>query len=241
MLINIFPDNDELHRAVSKEIIQLVKTKPDSVLGLSTGSSPVDTYALLVDDYKKNKTDYSSIVTFNLDEYVGLDAHHDQSYRHFMNFHLFNHLNIPADQTHVPLGTGDLDNNCQEYEALIQEAGGIDLQLLGIGTNGHIGFNEPGTSFESRTHVAPLLKDTIEANSRFFETSEEVPTKAVTMGIKTIMEARKIILLAYGSHKAAAVRDMVNGEVSEDLPASILQKHEHVALFLDEEAASLLQ
>ncbi|MBD3629773.1 glucosamine-6-phosphate deaminase [Cyclobacterium sp.] len=241
MQINIFQSSKELHQAIANKIIQTVKTKPDSVLGLSTGSSPVETYTLLVRDHKENGTDYHRIVTFNLDEYVGLKGSHQQSYRYFMNSHLFNQLNIPLEQTHVPIGVGDLESNCEEYERQIQAAGGIDLQLLGIGINGHIGFNEPGTSFETSTHVAPLLKETIEANGRFFETTEEVPSKAVTMGIKTIMETREIILLAYGSHKAAAVRDMVNGTVTEAVPASILQKHEHVTLYLDEEAAALLQ
>lgn len=241
MQINIFQNNKDLHQAVADEIIQYVKSKPDSVLGLSTGSSPVETYTLIGKDHKEKGTDYRRVVTFNLDEYVGLQGSHTQSYRYFMNTQLFDQLNIPLDQTHVPLGVGDLYENCSEYERQIQAAAGIDLQLLGIGTNGHIGFNEPGTPFDSRTHVTPLLKETLEANSRFFETSEEVPTKAVTMGIQTIMETRKIILLAYGSHKAAAVRDMVNGPVTEAVPASILQKHEYVTLFLDEEAAALLQ
>ncbi|MFO7823798.1 MAG: glucosamine-6-phosphate deaminase [Cyclobacterium sp.] len=241
MQINIFQSSQTLHQAVADEIIETVKSKSDSVLGLSTGSSPVETYKLLVKDHKENATDYRRIVTFNLDEYVGLEGDHPQSYRYFMNTHLFNQLNIPLAQTHVPLGVGDLEQNCKAYESQILAAGGIDLQLLGLGTNGHIGFNEPGTPFSSSTHVTPLLKETIEANSRFFGAREEVPTQALTMGIKTIMEARKIILLAYGSHKAAAIRDMVNGPVSDALPASILQNHGDVTLFLDEEAASLLQ
>ncbi|WP_162343374.1 glucosamine-6-phosphate deaminase [Cyclobacterium salsum] len=240
MQIQIFQSREALHRAVADSFISAVKANPKMVLGLSTGSSPLDTYANLVRDHQQNGTDYSKIHTFNLDEYVGLTGSHPQSYRYFMNAHLFRHLNIPMAQTHVPAGVGDLVEECERYENEIQVRGGIDLQLLGLGTNGHIGFNEPGTSFDSRTHVVSLLKETIEANARFFSGKEEVPTKAVTMGIQTIMEARQIALLAYGSKKAAPIRDAVNGPITESMPASLLQKHADVTLYLDEEAAALL-
>jgi glucosamine-6-phosphate deaminase len=241
MQIQIFQDKESLHRAVSQQLIDAVKNKPNIVLGLSTGSSPLGTYDNIIKDHQKNGTDYSKTVTFNLDEYVGLEGSHPQSYRYFMNTSLFNHLNIPLEQTNVPQGTGDLKKVCEEYEAKVAAAGGVDLQLLGIGTNGHIGFNEPGTSFDTRTHVTNLLQETINSNAHFFQHAADVPKKAVTMGIRSIMETKKIILIAYGSKKAAVIREMVQGTITESMPASILQKHQDVTLFLDEEAASLIQ
>ena len=241
MQIKIFQDKESLHNAVSQQLIDAVKNKPDIVLGLSTGSSPLGTYKKIIIDHQKNGTDYSRAVTFNLDEYVGLEGSHPQSYRNFMNTSLFDHLNIPLEQTNVPSGTGDLKQVCEEYESKITTAGGIELQLLGIGTNGHIGFNEPGTSFDTRTHVTNLLQETIDSNAHFFQRAADVPKKAVTMGIQSIMEAKKILLIAYGSKKAAAIREMIQGNVTEAMPASILQKHKNVTLFLDEEAASLIQ
>ena len=241
MQIQIFQDEERLHHAVAQTLIDAVKANPKVVLGLATGSSPLETYNNMMVDHQKNGTDYSGVVTFNLDEYVGLEGTHPQSYRYFMNTSLFNGLNIPLSQTNVPDGTGDLKEVCETYEAKIAKAGGIDLQLLGIGTNGHIGFNEPGTSFDTRTHITELLQETIDGNARFFESAASVPKKAVTMGIQTIMDVKKVILIAYGSKKAAAIRDMVNGPVTESMPASILQKHQDVTLFLDEEAAALLK
>lgn len=241
MQIQIFQNKESLHRAVAKELIDAVKTNPNIVLGLSTGSSPLETYDNMIKDHQTSGTDYSDVVTFNLDEYVGLEGSHPQSYRYFMDTSLLNNLNIPLNQTNVPDGSGDLKEACEEYEAKIVKAGGIDLQLLGIGTNGHIGFNEPGTAFDTRTHVAQLLQETIDGNARFFGSAVNVPKEAVTMGIQTIMEVKKIILIAYGSKKATAIREMVNGPVTESMPASILQKHQNVTLFLDEEAAALLK
>jgi glucosamine-6-phosphate deaminase len=241
MQIQIFQDEESLHHAVAQTLIDAVKANPKVVLGLATGSSPLETYNNMMVDHLKNGTDYSGVVTFNLDEYVGLEGTHTQSYRYFMNTSLFNGLNIPLSQTNVPDGTGDLKEVCETYEAKIAKAGGIDLQLLGIGTNGHIGFNEPGTSFDTRTHITELLQETIDGNARFFESAASVPKKAVTMGIQTIMDVKRVILIAYGSKKAVAIRDMVNGPVTESMPASILQKHQDVTLFLDEEAAALLK
>jgi glucosamine-6-phosphate deaminase len=241
MQIQIFQDQESLHRAVSQQLIDAVKNRPNIVVGLSTGSSPLGTYDNIIKDHQKNGTDYSRTVTFNLDEYAGLEGSHPQSYRYFMNTSLFNQLNIPLEQTNVPLGTGDLKQVCEEYEAKIAAAGGIDLQLLGIGTNGHIGFNEPGTLFGTRTHVTNLLQETIDSNAHFFQRAADVPKKAVTMGIQSIMEAKKILLIAYGSKKAAAIREMVHGPVTESMPASILQKHMDVTLFLDEEAAAMIE
>jgi glucosamine-6-phosphate deaminase len=241
MEIQIFQDQESLHQAVSRQFIDAVKNKPNIVLGLSTGSSPLGTYDNMIKDHRKNGTDYSRTVTFNLDEYVGLEGSHPQSYRNFMNTSLFNHLNIPLEQTNVPSGTGDLKQVCEEYEAKIAAAGGIDLQLLGIGTNGHIGFNEPGTPFDTRTHVTNLLQETIDSNAHFFKRPADVPKEAVTMGIQSIMDTKKILLIAYGSKKAAAIRKMLQGTVNESMPASVLQKHQDVTLFLDEEAASLIR
>ncbi|MDO6439851.1 glucosamine-6-phosphate deaminase [Cyclobacterium sp. 1_MG-2023] len=241
MQIQIFQDKESLHRAVAQMFIEAVKVKPNIILGLATGSSPLETYENLIKDHKENGTDYSEVVTFNLDEYIGLEGSHSQSYRYFMNTSLFNGLNIPLGQTNVPSGTGDVNETCEAYENEITNAGGIDLQLLGIGTNGHIGFNEPGTPFDTRTHVTALTQETIDGNARFFESADSVPKKAVTMGIQSIMGAKKIALIAYGSKKAAAIRDMVNGPITESMPASILQNHPDATLFLDEEAAALLK
>lgn len=241
MQIQIFQDKESLHRAVAQMFIDAVKAKPNIVLGLATGSSPLETYEIMIKDHQVNRTDYSEVITFNLDEYIGLDGSHPQSYRYFMNTSLFKGLNIPLAQTNVPNGTGDANESCEAYEAKIASAGGIDLQLLGVGTNGHIGFNEPGTPFETRTHVNELMQETIDGNARFFESAASVPKNAITMGIQSIMDAKKIALIAYGSKKAAPIRDMVNGPVTESMPASILQKHQNVTLFLDEEAAALLK
>ncbi|MBR9773607.1 MAG: glucosamine-6-phosphate deaminase [Cytophagales bacterium] len=241
MQIQIFQDKESLHRAVAQMFIDAVKAKPNIVLGLATGSSPLETYENMIKDHQEKGSDYSGVVTFNLDEYIGLEGTHSQSYRYFMNTSLFNGLNIPLDQTNVPSGIGDVNEICKAYEEKITSVGGIDLQLLGIGTNGHIGFNEPGTSFDTRTHVTALTQETIEGNERFFESEDSVPKKAVTMGIQTIMDAKKIALIAYGSKKAAAIRDMVNGPITEMMPASILQNHSDTTLFLDEEAAALLK
>ncbi|MFS8650304.1 MAG: glucosamine-6-phosphate deaminase [Caldibacillus sp.] len=218
-------------------VLALVKNKPDAVLGLATGSTPEGLYQLLIDDHKKNGTSYKNITTFNLDEYIGLDGDHNQSYRYFMNEKLFNHIDIPLEQTHVPNGTAsDLDEECQRYEALLKEKGGIDLQILGIGTNGHIGFNEPGTPFDSRTHVVELEESTRQANSRFFDSIDDVPTHAITMGVATILESRKIILLASGESKKEAIQKLLTEEPSEAFTASALLNHPDVTVIVDAEA-----
>ena len=240
MKVHTYKNSENMHRAVSQAIIDAVIRCPNLVLGLSTGNSPLGTYANLIKDHQENGTDYSKVVTFNLDEYAGLEEDDPNSYRYFMNQHLFDHLNIPLANTHVPVGTGDLEAVCAEYESKIRKAGGIDLQLLGIGVNGHIGFNEPGTPFDSKTHVAQLSEETIVANARFFPTENHVPSQAVTMGIDSIYQARKIILMAMGASKAPAISEMLNGPVSTALPASILQRHKDVVLYLDEGAASLI-
>ncbi len=215
---------------------------PGKVLGLATGSSPLGLYARMVEDHKKNGTSYKEIKTFNLDEYVGLPITHPESYYAFMHTNLFNHIDIPEENTHVPSGLGeDLEGQAKKYDDMILE-NPVDIQVLGIGSDGHIAFNEPGTAFDSLTHVTDLLEPTIKDNARFFDFDmEKVPHQAVTQGIATIMRAKKIILIATGENKANAVKAMVEGPIDEACPASILQKHDNVVIVVDEAAASLLK
>ena len=216
----------ELSRKAANLISAQVLSKPDSVLGLATGSTPIGTYKQLIEWYEKGDLDFSEVKSINLDEYVGLTGDHDQSYRYFMNTNLFNHVNIDKTKTNVPSGVAeDLEAECKRYDALIDEMGGIDLQLLGIGHNGHIGFNEPADSFVVPTHVVELGETTINANARFFSSADEVPKKAVTMGIKAIMQAKKVLLIANGPDKKAIVEKALYGPVTPEVPASILQFH----------------
>ena len=216
--------------------------KPGKVLGLATGSTPLGLYGRMVKDHKENGTSYVDIKSFNLDEYVGLPITHPESYYAFMHTNLFNSIDIKEENTHVPSGLGeDLEGQAKKYDEMI-DACPVDIQLLGIGSDGHIAFNEPGTSFESGTHVTDLAESTIKDNCRFFDNDmSKVPTQAVTQGIKTIMKAKNILLIATGANKAKAVKDMLEGPVSEECPASILQKHENVYVVVDEEAAKLLE
>ncbi|WP_062354293.1 glucosamine-6-phosphate deaminase [Bacillus kwashiorkori] len=228
---------EDMSKKGAEIILNLIKEKQDTRLGLATGSTPKGLYENLIADHKEHGTSYKSIRTYNLDEYAGLDGSHPQSYRYFMNDVLFHHIDIPLQQTHVPNGKADLlEEECKRYEAVIRESGGIDLQLLGIGTNGHIGFNEPGTPFDSRTHIIELAESTREANSRFFDSIDEVPTHAITMGIETILESKKIILLASGEAKADAMVKLLTGEVTTDFPASALRNHADVVVIADEAA-----
>ena len=216
----------ELSRKAANLISAQVLSKPDSVLGLATGSTPIGTYKQLIEWYEKGDLDFSEVKSINLDEYVGLTGDHDQSYRYFMNTNLFNHVNIDKAKTNVPSGVAeDLEAECARYDALIESMGGIDLQLLGIGHNGHIGFNEPADSFVVPTHVVELGETTINANARFFSSADEVPKKAVTMGIKAIMQAKKVLLIANGPDKKAIVEKALYGPVTPEVPASILQLH----------------
>jgi len=219
---------------------ELLAKKPNAVLGYATGSTPLGLYAQLVKLYKEGKISFKAVTTFNLDEYKGLTPDHSQSYRHFMEVNLFNHLDLPKDSIHVPSGINTEETDLAKYESDIANAGGVDLQLLGIGKNGHIGFNEPGTPFESLTHIVNLTKSTIEANARFFDKIEEVPTQAITMGIKTVMNAKSLLFIATGIDKAEAVRATLKGPVTPDMPASVIQLHPDVEVWLDEDAASLL-
>lgn len=240
MNIVVVANYDSMSAEVAKLLYAQITRKPTSVLGLATGSTPLGVYKLLV-EYHARGTDFSRLTTFNLDEYVGLAPDHPQSYNYYMKENLFSKVNLKPENTHVPNGLApDLEAECQRYEELIKKAGGIDLQILGIGTNGHIGFNEPGTDFGAITHVVDLDESTIRDNSRFFASIDEVPTRAISMGIKTIMQAKEIILMASGGSKADAVYAAVHGPVTPDVPASVLQLHPSVTLVVDQAAASKL-
>lgn len=219
-----------------------ITLKPNSVLGLATGSTPEGLYANLIKKYNEGELDFSQIKTVNLDEYKGLTRDHDQSYYYFMNDKLFNHVNIDKANTNVPDGTKeDGEAECARYEKVIDSMGGVDIQLLGIGGNGHIGFNEPDESFIRDTHCVKLTESTIEANSRFFASKDDVPKYAYTMGIGSIMKAKKILLVASGKGKAQAVYDTVCGPITPKVPASILQLHPDVVIVADEDALSMIE
>ncbi len=222
----------------AQQYVALLKRKPNAVLGGATGSTPLGLYAELVRLNKAGEISFKDASSFNLDEYVGLDGTHDQSYRYFMDHNLFDHIDIDKSRTRVPSGIDVSDPAA--YDEEIQAAGGVDLQLLGIGNNGHIGFNEPGTPFGSLTHIVELTESTREANKRFFNSIDEVPTHAVTMGVKTVMQAKSIILMAIGPAKAPIMKEMLQGPVTEKVPASVLQLHPDVTVYMDYEAAKLL-
>lgn len=231
---------DELSEKASKIMLDIIKNKPDAVLGLATGSTPLGLYKKLIDDHKLYKTSYKNIKTVNLDEYLGLDKTHKQSYAFFMYENLFKHLDIDLKNTNIENGTAsNPEAECKRYNNILKNLK-QDIQLLGIGSDGHIAFNEPNTPFESETHIALLEQSTIKDNSRLFNDISEVPTKAYTMGLKNIMNANKILIIANGKNKAKAVRDMVKGEVTTKVPASILQLHPNCTVIVDEDAGSLL-
>lgn len=242
MEVVILKDAQMASRAAADLVASLITRKPDAVLGLATGSTPVGLYRELVARHQADKLDFSRVSTFNLDEYAGLPREHEQSYYRFMQENLFEHVNIPASQTHIPDGqVDDIPAHCVEYEQAIQDAGGIDLQILGIGANGHVGFNEPTSSLVSRTRIKSLTKHTIEENARFFGGADEVPRHVITMGVGTIMESRQVLLLAFGEKKARAIADMVEGPITAYVPASILQMHAKTTVILDEESAMELK
>lgn len=231
----------QMSRMAANLISAQVIMKPDCVLGLATGSTPVGTYEQLIRWYQKGDLDFSSVTTINLDEYKGLSPDNDQSYRYFMNQHFFQFINIKPENTYVPDGLiADSQKACSDYNRIITKCGGIDLQLLGLGLNGHIGFNEPGAAFEKETHCVDLSESTIRANSRFFDSMELVPKQAYTMGIKTIMQAKKIVVIVNGAAKAQIVRDAFFGPITPKVPASVLQLHNDVTLIGDAEALSLI-
>ena len=227
---------EELSRKGADIIREVITSKPQCVLGLATGSTPIGIYDNLISDYQAGKVDFSSVVTFNLDEYAGLDGENEQSYRYFMDHHLFNHVNINKEQnTNVPDGMAfDLMVEGICYDTLIESFGGIDLQLLGIGLDGHIGFNEPDDCFTKETHPVTLDESTIEANARFFERKEDVPTMAITMGMGSIMAAKQILLVANGEKKKAILEKALNGPITPRVPASILQLHPNVTVIYSE-------
>jgi glucosamine-6-phosphate deaminase len=242
MRIIVANTDEDMGKIAAEEVSKLVNQKPNCVLGLATGSTPIGMYKELINLYKENKVDFSKVKTINLDEYIGLSGDHEQSYRYFMNEHFFNHINIDKNNTFLPDGVAeDMEEECKKYDERIREFGGIDLQILGIGQNGHIGFNEPSESLSIATHITGLTENTIEANSRFFASMEEVPRKAITMGLGGIMNARKVILLASGEKKAEIIAKLVEGNISTKIPASILQVHNDVLVVVDYAAASLLR
>lgn len=231
----------QMSRVAANIISAQVIMKPACVLGLATGSTPIGTYEQLIRWYEKGDLDFSQVTTINLDEYKGLSPENDQSYRYFMNTHFFDSININKERTHVPDGLEpDSDKACRDYNKIITDCGGIDLQLLGLGLNGHIGFNEPGAAFEKETHCVDLSESTIRANSRFFASMDEVPKQAYTMGIKTIMQAKKILIIVNGANKAQIVKDAFFGPITPKVPASVLQLHNDVTVVADKEALSLV-
>ena len=240
MQIHIYKTPELAAKAAATLIAAAILAKNDAVIGLPTGSSPVATYRELARMNKEGVIDFSRVTTFNLDEYIGLAGDHPQSYRHFMDENLFDHINIAKENTHVPSGIGDGAANARAYEEAIAAAGGIDLQFMGIGRNGHIGFNEPAAAFSDQTGVITLTPSTIEANARFFASAGEVPRAAISMGVGTIMRARRTLLIATGADKADAVYGLVRGAITPSLPASALRLHPHCVVLLDEDAASRL-
>lgn len=215
-----------------------ISRKKNTVLGLPTGQTPLGMYQELLKRFRKGEIDFSQVITFNLDEYYGLSPEHPQSYNYYMWQTFFNNINIKKENVFIPDGvTKDVQKECRYYESLIEKKGGIDLQFLGIGDNGHIGFNEPATALNSKTHLVNLSQATIEANSRFFNDIEDVPRKALTMGMGTIMKAKQIILLASGMKKAPAIAKTINGKVNTEVPASLLQLHRDVTIIVDKDAA----
>lgn len=242
MEVIITKDYDELSRQAAQLIRRQILQKPSSVLGLATGSTPVGLYRELVRLHREEGLDFSKVVTFNLDEYLGLPPHHQQSYRYFMDQHLFTHINVPRSNIHVPYGHAEqIVEFCQWYEDEIVRFGGIDMQLLGIGADGHIAFNEPGSSLGSRTRLKTLTEQTIQDNARFFENEDEVPRFAITMGVGTILEAKEILLIANGEKKADIVAQAIEGPVTAQVTASALQLHRHVTVIVDEPSGSKLQ
>ncbi|MEG0774197.1 glucosamine-6-phosphate deaminase [Clostridium sp.] len=241
MRVIIAKDYEELSQKASSILASQLILKPESVLGLATGSTPIGTYEELIRLCNQGIISFSSATTFNLDEYYGLDSNNPDSYSYFMRDKLFNHVDINKSKIHIPNGLAkNIQKECESYEGKIIEQGGIDIQLLGIGRNGHIGFNEPDIKFEATTHGVNLDTDTIYANSRFFKNIKDVPKKAISMGIKTIMNSKTILLLACGDEKAQIVYDTIYGKITPELPASVLQLHPHVIVIVDKQAAKYL-
>lgn len=242
MLVQVVPDPDVLAEVGASTVAAQVSAKPESVLGFATGSTPLGVYQRLIHMHRHGGLSFSQVTTFNLDEYVGLLPTHEQSYHRFMWTNLFDHIDVDGERVYIPDGAADdPEAFCVWYEERIEAAGGIDLQILGIGANGHLAFNEPGSSLGSRTRVKPLTQKTIRDNARFFSGEDAVPSSALTMGIGTIMDARQLLLLATGEGKADAIRATLEGPVTAMLPATIVQLHPHAHVVVDEAAASKLE
>lgn len=236
----VFPTPQAIAQYVSELLIKQIKTKPNSTLGLATGSTMLPVYKKFVEQVKQQNLDLSGISTFNLDEYLGLAPEHEQSYHYFMQENLFKHVGLDSKQTHLPNGLAEnMSKECRVYSEALDEAK-LDVQLLGIGTNGHIGFNEPYTSFDSLTHVIELSENTRKDNSRFFDNVKDMPTHAITMGLADIMSAREVILVVTGKHKAEIMAQLFHSPVTEAMPASVLKQHHNILILMDEEAASLI-
>jgi glucosamine-6-phosphate deaminase len=241
MLVYIKENFDDMSKEGARIVAELVRKKPNCVLGFATGSTPLGLYRELIRMHKKEGLDFSKVTTFNLDEYVGLPPEHDQSYHYFMWENLFKHINVDRRFVHIPMGMADdIEAHCEWYEEQIVKAGGIDLQILGIGANGHIAFNEPGSSLGSRTRIKTLTGTTREANARFFKNPDEVPKYAITMGVGTIMDAKELLLLASGEGKANAIAATCEGPITAMCPASIVQLHRYAFVIVDQAAGAKL-
>ena len=238
MQLHVYDTPEQACRAAAFLFAAQITEKADSVLGLATGSTPIPCYQELISFYKQGLLDFSKVTTFNLDEYCGIDYKHPESYHAFMDRNLFDHVNVNRENIHVP--GGDTNEDGAKYDEMIRARGGVDIQLLGIGGNGHIGFNEPADAFSYGTHIVELAQSTIEANSRFFDSIDEVPKKAITMGVGNIMSARKVVLIATGAAKAKAIYETVRGEITPKVPATILRTHPNCVILCDREAAALL-
>lgn len=235
-------DYEEMSAVAAYLILDKLHSCSETTLGFSTGATPIRTYEILVEEYRKHQTSYSHVLTYNLDEYVGIAPDNPASYHFYMFEHLFKHIDIPKSNIHIPNGIADdITQESVNYEASIDKIGGVDLQLLGIGENGHIGFNEPGTPFDLPTHVVSLTESTRQANAQYFDHYNAIPTHAITMGIATILKSKEIILLASGEKKADALYRMFIGEVSNECPASVLRQHSNVIVLADEEAVLKLE
>lgn len=242
MRIIVCENYEEVSKKAAQMILSQVTLKPNSVLGLATGSTPIGMYKNLIQMNKERNIDFSEVKTFNLDEYYNLPRTNEESYYHFMYENLFNHININTENVNIPNGMAeDIEAECVRYDKSIKESGGIDIQVLGIGNNAHIGFNEPTINFEKGTHLVQLDESTIQANSRFFDDINDVPQKAVTMGVGSIFKSKKIMLLACGENKAEAIYNTVYGKVVPEVPASILQFHNDTVFILDKGAAKFLK
>ncbi|MFO7820744.1 MAG: glucosamine-6-phosphate deaminase [Lentisphaeria bacterium] len=242
MEIIIQNDPEKSSCIAARYLAKIIREKPNAVLGLATGSTPVKLYNELIRMHREEGLDFSRITTFNLDEYVGLPPEHPASYKHFMHENLFKHINIPEANIHIPDGlTPDIPEHCRQYEGKIEKAGGLDAQVLGIGSDGHIGFNEPISSLASRTRIKTLTEETIADNARFFDSSAEVPRHVLTMGIGTILDSRTCLMLAFGQNKAKALAQAVEGPIAAAIPASALQLHPAVKVFCDDNAATDLK